>query len=486
MKTYVKTLLIAGTVLLGFSSCTGFLETNPSTSVADTEVFKTTQGAQSALYGCYFQMESGDGGAGRQDDWGYPTHLMTFDACGEDMIVWGGWYTYDYNYWGHTRGDIFKASALWRFYYRLINNTNSIIYYIDQVEGLQADKDHIKGQALALRGWSYFHLIRLFQHTYAIAKDMPGVPIYLEPTTDQTEGAPRGTVQATYDRVLEDFTQAETLLQGFVRSYKNHIDQSVVRAFLAQTYLTMNNWEKAAEYAEKARQSYPLTSNNVYQEGFNDLSTASWMWGMPQTKDQNMSDYSPFAMWANWTRNGYTFQCFFLSNDFVNQFDDGDIRKSQIYFVWNVIYYSMKFRDTEDLTGSIIFMRSEEMLLTQAEALARMGKEAQAKELLWQLQEMRGAKKTTATGNDLVEAILMERRKELYGEGLSWFDMIRNQKPLTRTGNHVSYGGGKQFPARSWRFVYQIPNSEIINNKSMEEGIWPAGDQNPFDGVYVP
>jgi tetratricopeptide (TPR) repeat protein len=286
--------------------------------------------------------------------------------------------------------------------------------------------------------------------------------------------------------VLEDFTQAETLLQGFVRSYKNHIDQSVVRAFLAQTYLTMNNWEKAAEYAEKARQNYPLTSNSVYQEGFNDLSTASWMWGMPQTKDQNMGDYSPFAMWANWTRNGYTFQCFFLSNDFVNQFDDGDIRKSQIYFVWNVIYYSMKFRDTEDLTGSIIFMRSEEMLLTQAEALARMGKEAQAKELLWQLQEMRGAKKTTATGNDLVEAILMERRKELYGEGLSWFDMIRNQKPLTRTGNHVSYGGGKQFPARSWRFVYQIPNSEIINNKSMEEGIWPAGDQNPFDGVYVP
>ena len=49
MKTYVKTLLIAGTVLLGFSSCTGFLETNPSTSLANTEVFKTTQGAQSAL-----------------------------------------------------------------------------------------------------------------------------------------------------------------------------------------------------------------------------------------------------------------------------------------------------------------------------------------------------------------------------------------------------------------------------------------------------
>ena len=50
-----------------------------------------------------------------------------------------------------------------------------------------------KGQALALRGWAYFDLARLYQQTYAIAKDMPGVPIYTEPTVDGTQGKPRGT-----------------------------------------------------------------------------------------------------------------------------------------------------------------------------------------------------------------------------------------------------------------------------------------------------
>jgi hypothetical protein len=125
---------------MGLAACTDFLETTPSTSVADTGVFKTTQGAQSALYGCYYQLESGSGGSGRQDDWGYATHQMTFDACGEDIIVWGGWYTYDYNFWGHTRGDIFKASCLWIYYYRLINNVNSIIYYIDDAEGCNPKK----------------------------------------------------------------------------------------------------------------------------------------------------------------------------------------------------------------------------------------------------------------------------------------------------------------------------------------------------------
>ena len=126
------------------------------------------------------------------------------------------------------------------------------------------------------------------------------------------------------------------------------------------------------------------------------------------------------------------------------------------------------------------------MLLMEAEAQARAGNETAAKNLLWQLQEMRGASRSQESGNNLIEKILIEKRKELYGEGFAWFDIIRNQKPLLRTGNHISYGGNKPLPARSWRFVYQIPNNEMVNNKALTSGIWPNGDQNPFDGIYTP
>ena len=64
--------------------------------------------------------------------------------------------------------------------------------------------------------------------------------------------------------------------------------------------------------------------------------------------------------------------------------------------------------------------------------------------------------------------------------------MIRTEKPLVRGGNHVAYGGSIQLPAHSWRFIYQIPSSELKNNTSMVDDIWPNGDQNPYDGVYVP
>jgi hypothetical protein len=57
----------------------------------------------------------------------------------------------------------------------------------------------------------------------------------------------------------------------------------------------------------------------------------------------------------------------------------------------------MKFRDTEDLLVSIVFMRSEEMLLNEAEALARLQGNA-AKDLLWQLQENAWGQKDNRLG----------------------------------------------------------------------------------------
>ncbi|EJW91513.1 RagB/SusD domain-containing protein, partial [gut metagenome] len=152
------------------------------------------------------------GGTSRDDDYGIPTVMAISDVCGEDMIVWGGWYPFTYNFWGETRADIFRSNQLWTFHYRLINNLNGIIANVDKCAGEDKEKQFIKGQALAIRGWAYFDLARLFQQTYAVAKEMPGVPVYTEPTSENTEGKPRGTLQQTYDQVLADLTQAETLL----------------------------------------------------------------------------------------------------------------------------------------------------------------------------------------------------------------------------------------------------------------------------------
>lgn len=496
MKSYKSLFVafVAGCLTVGFSACHDFLDTKPSTSVDDESVFETTPGLQSALNGCYYQMRAyNSGGADRYDDHGIPSIQMICDMFGEDIINnGGGWYNWVYNYWGETRGDIFRSSQLWIFHYRLINNLNSIIAYIDDSEGDETEKQYIKGQALAIRGWAYFDLARLFQQTYIIAKDMPGVPIYTEPTTDDTEGKPRGTLEQTYQQILADLTAAEPLLEGFTRSanYPNVFNQAVVQGILSQVYQVMNNWAKSEEYAKKVLAQYPLTTAENYTNGFNDHLTESWIWAIKQTEEQNMSDYSPFAMWYNGDRKCWTFACFTLADQFVELFDEEDIRFKQFEH-WGLdsgqpFWISHKFRDNDECRGSMIVMRSDEMLLNAAEACARQGKETEAKSLLWQLQDLRQAKRTESSGTELIEDILIERRKELYGEGFALFDLVRNQKPLERKGNHLAWNGLITLPARSWQFIFQIPSSELKNNKSMSDEIWPAGDQNPYSGVYEP
>lgn len=488
----ILTAIVAGATLMTAVSCEGFLTTNPTSSVSDASVFLTTQGAEAALSGCYNLLSFGNYG-GRPDTQGYASQIMTFDVDGEDIIVWGGWYGYDYNHWGHQRGDIFKSTGLWRYYYSLINNLNSVIYYTPKIDGgLDSDKDAIVGQALAMRGWAYFNLAQLYQHTYALSapRQMPGVPIYTEPSSDQTEGKGRGTINETFDQILDDLKKAESLLDGYSRTQKNHFDKSVVEGLLARVYLVMNDWDNAASYASKARAGYPLTTNDQWNAGFNDAGTSSWMWAMLTDTEHTLEangDYGPFAMWANWkTRNGgdlWSFNCFYVNDKFANLFDEDDIRGKQIYWKSDIaLHCSEKFYDTPTLEGDFVFMRADEMLLIEAEALAHKN-DPKGLQLLNDLRTMRGAKTTNSTGQSLLDEILIERRKELYGEGFAWLDMIRCQKPLVRGGNHANFSGDVQIPARSWRFVYQIPTGEILNNPNINSDIWPDGDQNPF-GSY--
>ncbi|HEY6900474.1 MAG TPA: RagB/SusD family nutrient uptake outer membrane protein, partial [Puia sp.] len=108
---------------------------------------------------------------------------------------------------------------------------------------------------------------------------------------------------------------------------------------------------------------------------------------------------------------------------------------------------------------------------------ARMGgQDAAAQALMWELQDKRGADRTASTGAALVSDILVERRKELYGEGFAWFDMLRTGAGLARTGDHPII---INLPARSWRLIFQLPTSEFTSNKSLK-----PSDQNPYDGVF--
>ena len=468
--------VLAVAAALSISGCSDFLETNPSIDVPDEVLFESVDGVQTALNGLYRYVRNSSSDVEAN---GIISYQYGFDAAAQDIIVHESM-GYLQNYYGHhldpTRADGGLTSGYWRYFYTVISNANIILANMDDAVGDEKVKEHIRGQALALRGWAYFYLVRAYQQTYAIAKDRPGVPYY---DTPSNEGKPRESVEVIYGHILDDLTQAVDLLADYQREFKSQINRSVARGILAEVYLTMENWEQAAATAKLARAGFPLMTEEEFQVGFNDWELDEWMWGIQQTDDQNLGNTSPFTLWANQTRGDrWTYDFYFVNDKFKELFAEDDVRNQFWLRTDRNLWTSDKFRDNEIFRGSVVFMRAAEMYLIEAEALARLGQDGAAKEALWALQDIRNAARSQTSGDALVADILIERRKELYGEGMAWWDMIRNQQAMNRQGDHPRK---PDMPARSWSFILQIPTGEFNANPALT-----SADQNPYTGVFEP
>lgn len=475
----LKIKILAAFVTIGMlaGSCSeSFLETNSSTDIDDGVVYNNVETAEGVLFGIYKYMRSwgGTDSGERADCCGLHTNLITFDVMGNDINMEpGSWYWYDYDYW-HTCDEIvFKTYHFWEFYYTIINNCNNILFYIDDIPGDNELRKSVKGQALALRAMSYFHLIQLYQQPYSVAKDMPGVPIYLAPANAETLNNPRASVSKVYELILSDLGEAVKIL-GTERTSKYYINRNVAYGLLARVNLTMGDWSQADVNAALAMEGYPVMSAEEWTSGFNSNSISEWIWGVHQTSDQNVGWGSSFSFFDYERGNQKSMR---ISSDLYEKYSDSDIRKSLISKVGN-LYGNLKFREPATLNlGHMVLMRASEMLLIRAEAKARQGNDKEAAELLYSLVSKRDPEytRTTATGNALIEEILLERRKELWGEGFSLFDILRNRKGLERGGDHRSK---KVIPAGSWKFIFAIPRLEIDVNEGISEE-----DQNPTQGI---
>ena len=122
-------------------------------------------------------------------------------------------------------------------------------------------------------------------------------------------------------------------------------------------------------------------------------------------------------------------------------------------------------------------MRVAEMYLIEAEALARQNKNTEAQDILFLLANNRDSKyvKSTKTGADLVNEILLQRRIELWGEGFRFLDLKRLNAKLDRTGSNHNTALAVMMTVEPgdilWQFM--IPKAELDANPAMKD------QQNP-------
>ncbi len=471
-----------------------YLETNSSTDISNVLIFQNTVNAKTALEGMYRLTYSfGIVGSGHSD-FGQKSYDIVNDLMGNDMVVNSqgyGWFNRDYQYVSSQNiNDGARPYTMWKYYFTLINNANNIIVNIDKAAGPTADKESMKGQALAMRAFCYYNLINYYQQTYKGSESAKGVPVYIVPAI---EGKDRSTVQKVYDQMISDLNGAEGLLNGKPLEHKSHIDVRVAQAIRARVAMAMEDWPTAATYANKARSGYTPMGSTDYKKGFNSISNPEWMWGAEVITDQATIYASFFSHMDAQSNGGVSYAGLGgqkkITKDLYDRIPTGDVRKDVFRKPGTGTtaipdYCQTKFRlaVSSSWAADYLYMRASEMYLAEAEALARQGSDVPSRTVLETLVKARNPAYSAATfsGQALINEILVQRRIELWGEGFSFFDMKRLKTGLNRptgAGNHGSPNFNPSvttFADKDARLAYKIPQKEFDSNP-----IFTPSDQNP-------
>src|SRR5699024_7010118 len=104
------------------------------------------------------------------------------------------------------------------------------------------------------------------------------------------------------------------------------------------------------------------------------------------------------------------------------------------------------------------------IFLLGAGALAALGQTTVAIELLNMVRKRAGANMYIASQGDLKEFIFRERQRELIGEGVEWFDLVRTGK-VTDPNETKDYLTPEEFKAGAW--TWPISPEARVNNPNI-------------------
>lgn len=486
----LKYILGSMLALMMFNSCSkDFLNTEYTTYLGEDEAASAAgQNPDVFLNGAWSWMVRYEG---RHDSYGIFTIFMDTQVMGEDIaFATSSWYNFDYQL-DYREEPYVRTSSFWSTLYTLVAKANEIISLYPKGAETVTEKG-LLGQAYAFRGMSYYYLIQIYQDYLnedgTINNEAPGVPIIFnaadgKSAEEMEEAKGRNTVGEVLAVCQSDLEKAVELLSaGYERPSKNYIDVSVARGLLARYYLLTQQWQKAAETANAARQGYKLMDNARLHSGFNDINDAEWMWGFEHTTETTTSYASLFSHLST-TGTGYgSSYPFLIDAKLYSQIPESDYRKT----LWNGPagdpsqssagakrpYANLKFTGRANWLGDYMYMRAAEMYLIEAEAYAHLNNNAKASEVMGEFMKNRQPDWNKTIVN--VEDVYLQRRIELWGEGFTYFDLKRLNKGIDRNYDGSNHNYKLTFPAHDVAWTFQLPRTEMQENTHIDRS-----EQNP-------
>ena len=382
-----------------------------------------------------------------------------------------GYVTWQYRVGYHTdKLTTSPEDTDWNKLYKHINRANMILFEVDKLSTENDDEkqaiSRIRGEAYFLRAAYYFTLVNLYGQPYqpASAATALGVPVKTSPVIED-KMFPRESLETVYALILQDLEHAATNLEGIARKSIYRADLTAVRLLQSRVYLYMQNWPDAAKYAQLCldlqSDLIDLNSFDGTSKAFADASSPEIIFSM------GGNDISALitTYWKGLSASEGLKACY----------PEGDLRKQYFLTIdedaWSGLEDLYMFCNKFDLkerafnanVSSNFLFRTAEAWLNLAEASAYMGgdNEKKAREVLDHLHKhrMENYDATTLTGDDLIEEIRTERRRELCFEGHRWFDLRRynvcEKKPFTEAirNTYTEFG---DWQTASTTYTYEL------------------------------
>ena len=522
-----KIYIISSLALAGFMTSCYDLDTQPMSGVITEdqrdEIIEKDPSKISALSdGVYATYNANESVVGEFFDFGYPSLMLQFDSRTADFISAQadlyGWFSACAEYLDNTANSSYNQ-VRWGLMYNLIYGANQVLGQID-ADTEDGMMKYYRAQAYGNRAFAYWVLAQIYQFNYADHKDAQCVPIITEENQEDVaeNGAPRASVKDVYDLIISDLTNGIALCQNntaAVRADKRYIDINVLYGLRARAYLCMEDFANAASDAQAVINSGRFTALSATQArlpGFIDYTAPNWIWGIYYATENVMGLYTLSGMLGSYTY-GYAYagmwKC--ITDRLWGQISNNDPRK-----LWwispsgnsNAAYYTeadgdavayleendfpayavTKFAPYGNVLGQsqneadVPLMRIEEMYYILAEAQGRGGQLSQGITTLenfvngyrW-MDRSNPYTCSASSVDEFVDEIFFQREVELWGEGMTYFDILRLNKNMERVGTNWT---NTAFDMRPYAFninagdpilIYPIPQNEIDNNAQIDE-----------------
>ncbi|MEX2565776.1 MAG: RagB/SusD family nutrient uptake outer membrane protein [Cyclobacteriaceae bacterium] len=445
--------IILGALLWSFSSCDDQLYLIPAQSVEQEIALNSDANVKTVLIGAYANLRN-------ESLWGGRLPLMAEMLSANNEIRWEGTFNQPrevYNKSIITNNSF--VTTTWLRAYSTINICNNVLDAIDVVN--EEDRNRVRGEALFIRGSVYFELIRFFALPYVAGNTSStlGVPLVLTPTGALSEKnyVSRNSVDEVYQQVVEDLTEAESLLpesnEFFARNY-------VAAAMLSRVYLQMESFAAARDAANRAIEV--STSNgkgliedymNAFNNGTDTQEDLFTIQVNAQDPENNMHLFYSTREFGG--RDGDVT----ILDSHMDQYETGDERLEQ--FV--VRAGDMRTDKWREQFMNVKVIRLAEMYLTRAEANFREATNIGAtplEDINLIRERVELPPKTSLT----LEEILLERKLELAHEGHFIHDVKRTRGSIQ---DHNDFN--RQYNFDDPKMVMPIPQREMDANPELEQ-----------------